>query len=427
MGKIQKIILAKLIISFFLVVFVFSFVYPQEQTEKKLGSGTVQLIQDEDGMWRITVNGQLYFIKGIEYSADTVGKRPDVNDWMWSDLNDNGKIDGPYDSWIDFNRNDYQDLDENSIGDFALLKAMGCNTIRIYHSDNINKELLRDLYNKYGIRVIMGNYLGAYTKGSGANWDKGTDYTDEDQLKNMRESVRKMVEENKNEPYILMWMLGNENDVAGAHDNSTKTNTNANLYPVEFAKFLEQTCRMIKEMDPNHPVGVCNATTRFVKYYAKYAPSIDVLGFNQYSGPYGFGILWRKIKQEFDRPVLITEYGCDAYNQNKQTTDEQFQVQYHRKAWKDIEQNGYWGKGVGNAIGGFVYCWLDKWWLIGSNKDHDTTLGAWKGPKNDNFFHDEWLGVADQGKGMHSPFKRYLRNIYFLYQEELWDWDPALY
>jgi hypothetical protein len=65
--KYRKIILAKFLITFFLVVFVFSFVYPQEQTEKKLGGGTVQLIQDEDGMWRITVNGQLYFIKGIEY------------------------------------------------------------------------------------------------------------------------------------------------------------------------------------------------------------------------------------------------------------------------------------------------------------------------------------------------------------------------
>jgi hypothetical protein len=30
------------------------------------------------------------------------------------------KIDVPYDSWIDFNRNDYQDLDENSVGDFAF-------------------------------------------------------------------------------------------------------------------------------------------------------------------------------------------------------------------------------------------------------------------------------------------------------------------
>ena len=364
MGKIQ-IKFAKLIIPFFIVIFSFSFIYSQEQTEKRLGTGTVQLIQDEDGMWRITVNGQSYFIKGIEYSADIVGKRPDVNEWMWSDLNDNGKIDGPYDSWIDFNRNDYQDFDENPVGDFALLKAMGCNTIRIYHSDNVNKEILRDLYKNYGIRVIMGNYLGAYTKGSDANWEKGTDYTDSEQRAKMINSVIKMVEEHKNEPYILMWMLGNENDVSGSHDNSTKTNTNANLYPVEFSKFVEEVCQTIKKIDVNHPVGICNATTRFVKYYAQYAPSIDVLGFNQYLGPYGFGVLWRKVNQEFDRPVLVTEYGCDAYNQNRQTTDEEFQLRYHKNAWKDIEQNSYWGKGAGNAIGGVVYCWLDKWWLIG--------------------------------------------------------------
>ena len=70
---------------------------------------------------------------------------------------------------------------------------------------------------------------------------------------------------------------------------------------------------------------------------------------------------------------------------------------------------------------------MDKWWLIGSSKSHDTTLGAWRGSTIDGFFNDEWLGVCSQGKGKKSPFMRQLRNVYYLYQQELWDWDPATF
>lgn len=379
----------------------------------------VEIVREDKG-WQLLVNGKPYFIKGLEYSADTVGKYPDSNEWMWEDSDNNGKIDGPYDSWVDLDRDNFQNIDENPIGDFALLKAMGCNTIRIYHSENINKELLRDLYHTYGIRVIMGNFFGAYTKGSDADWQGGTDYTNELHKIKMRSSIRKMIKEHQDEPYILMWMLGNENDVPGSEENSTKTNTNAWKYPEEFATFLNEMCEMIKNMDPNHPVGVCNATTRFVKYYKEFTPAIDILGFNQYSGPYGFGVLWSKVNSEFDRPVLITEYGCDSFHSGKDYEDELYQAKYHAGAWRDIEKNSYWGKGYGNAIGGIIYCWLDKWWLIGSPKVHDTLLGAWTGPTNDGLFNDEWLGICSQGDGKQSPYKRRLKEVYYTYQEDLW-------
>ena len=193
----------------------------------------------------------------------------------------------------------------------------------------------------------MGNYLGAYTKGSGASWSSGTDYSNEKQRQAMLESVRKMVEEHKDEPYLLMWMLGNENDSVGNSFNSTATNTNAWKDPEAYAKFIEQTCKMIKTLDKNrHPVGICNATTKFLKYYKKYTPSLDVLGFNQYSGPYGFNTLWSRVKEEYDKPVLITEYGCDAWNSKRNSTCEIYQARYHKGAWKDIENNGYWGDKV---------------------------------------------------------------------------------
>ncbi|MBR3654065.1 MAG: hypothetical protein IKN62_01355 [Elusimicrobia bacterium] len=389
----------------------------------------VKVVKNREGVWKLLVDHKPYFVKGIAYCCDRVGfGMSNVNDWMWQDINNNGLIDGPYESWLDLNRDNYRDNYEDNIGDFALLKAMGCNTIRVYHSDNINKELLRDLYYNYGIMVIMGNFFGAYTKGSSAAWSSGTSYLNEKQRQAMLESVREMVEEHKNEPYVLMWMLGNENDVSGNSANSTATNTNAWKYPEVYAKFVEEACKMIKKLDDNkHPVGVCNATTRFIKYYAKHSPSIDVLGFNQYGGPYGFSTLWNRVKKEFDRPVLITEYGCDSWNEKKKSTCEAYQARYHYGAWKNIENNSFWGDGAGNSIGGVAYSWMDRWWLVGSSKVHDTHLGAWPGSTIDGEFNDEWLGICSQGKGKHSPFQRVLKRVYYTYQEELWDWDPATY
>jgi hypothetical protein len=132
---------------------------------------------------------------------------------------------------------------------------------------------------------------------------------------------------------------------------------------------------------------------------------------NAYMGPYGFGSLWKGIQMDFDRPVVITEYGVDCYDQNKNTTDEDFQARYYRGCWQDMVK-------AGNSIGGFAYIWLDSWWFCGSPSEHDTSNGAWRGPGKDSWMNDEWLGICSQGDGSQSPYLRQLRKVYYMYQKE---------
>jgi hypothetical protein len=360
----------------------------------------------ENGNWVLYVDGKPYFVKGMEYSPDPARTYPEINGWMHADKDGNEQVDAAYDSWVDVNNDNFRDADED--------------TIRIYHSDNLNVPLLRDLFDTYGIRVIMGNFLGAYTIASGAQWCDGTDYTDPQQCRNMKENIRAMVEENKDEPYLLMYMLGNENDAVGSADNSTLNNTNAVKEPEAFAKFVNDVCVMIKKMDPAHPVGICLATNRLLPYLAEYAPDVDIIGMNAYTGPFGFDPLWRRVKTTFDRPVLITEFGTDCYNLKKQIVDEEYQAYYHKKCWQDIEKNSFWGTREGNAIGGVFYCWMDKWWLIGASRAHDTDLGARPGPNRGGYYCDEWFGACGQGDGTNAPFMRQLRKTYGLYRDELW-------
>jgi len=382
--------------------------------KKRRGKGKVHLIKYETGDWQLIANGEPYFIKGVTYSPTKVGQSPDNNtqtNWMEDDFNQNGLIDGPYEAFVDKNRNNLQDKDEPNVGDFELMQEMGVNTIRLYHQPfKVDKILLREMYEKYGIMVIMGDFFGKYAIGSGAQWDPGTDYNNEEQKKNMKESVLSMVREFKDEPYVLFWLLGNENVYGYA--------CNADKEPDAFFKFANEIALEMKAIDSEHPVAIGNGDIVSLDRFAQYSPDIDIFGTNAYRGDYGFGLIWRQVKDEADRAVVITEYGCSGYSENKSFEEgEVLQAEYHRAAWEDIENNAAFAGGAGNSIGGIVFEWLDEWWKAYEPSRHDSK-GLWKGPFPDGFMHEEWLGVSGQGDGKLSPFLRQLREVYYMYRKQ---------
>jgi hypothetical protein len=392
--------------------------------KRQLGKGRVHIVQYSNDHWQLIVDSAPYIVRAIAYHATKIGKSPDNGtlevhkDWMTSDDNKNGKLDGPYDSWVDENRNNKQDADEPVVGDFKLLKDMGVNTVRLYHH-GWNKNALMDLYKNYGIRVIMGDYAGAYAMGSGAEWLQGTDYSNPVQQDSMLASIKSMVEEYKEEPYIVFWVLGNENNYANAN--------NANKNPEAYYKFLNRAALYIKSLDANHPVALCNGDTLFLDKAAAFAPDVDIYGANAYRGEHGFGdSFWQDIADIWKKPAFITEYGCPAYHHRRSVEEaERLQAEYHRGNWNDIERNTAGGPGVGNALGGSAFEWMDEWWKAGPPPQYDPAIqditGQFGGPFPDGWSYEEWYGLTDQGNGSHSPYMRQLRKAYFLYKDELWN------
>jgi len=381
--------------------------------KRRLGKGKVRLVQYETGDWQMLVDNKPFLIKAITYSPTKIGESPDEGtqtNWMENDFNHNDKIDGPYDSFVDKNSNNLQDKNEPAVGDFKLMKYMGVNAIRLYHQPfKVNKVLLRDLYNKYGIRIIMGDFLGKYALGSGAPWYPGTDYNNAQHKKNMMESVTKMVLEFKDEPFILFWLLGNENVYGFA--------CNANKEPDAFFKFANEVAKQIKAIDPQHPVAICSGDTLFLDKFGKNCPDIDIFGTNAYRGDYGFGYLWQQVKEEAGIPVFITEFGCPAYAAGKTKEEAEYlQAEYHRGSWEDIQSNMAFREGAGNSLGGVVFEWLDEWWKAYEPFIHDTK-GLFAGPFPDGYMHEEWLGVCGQGNGKLSPYLRQLRQSYYMYKK----------
>ena len=400
--------------------------------KQTLGGEKVKLVQYENGHWQLWVDGKPMMVKAVAYAPTPVGRSPHDgtydpnNGWMTMDLNKNGKIDGPFDSFVDKNKNNVQDPDEPAVGDFQLFKDMGVNTLRLYHHA-ANKELLRQLYKDYGIRVIMGDMLGMYAAGSGAQWYEGTDYTNPEHLENMRKSVREMVNEYKDEPYILMWMLGNESNYGEVGDPDPKSNkaglgSKAKSQPDAHYKFVNEVAGMIKAMDPNRPVGFSNGEVITIDILGKYGHNIDVFGCNVYRGASGFGrSFWEDARKWMDKPVLLTEFGCPAYFAGKDLDfAETKQAEYHQGNWEDVVYNSA-GSGVGNAIGGTVFEFVDEWWKTGlppsfSPSEHETK-GDFVAAFPDGWMHEEWLGLMSQGDGSQSPFLRQPRKSYEYYKK----------
>ncbi|MCX7940889.1 MAG: hypothetical protein N2555_03865 [Endomicrobia bacterium] len=390
----------------------------------------VRLVQYENGHWQLFYKSTPMLVKAVAYSPAPVGTSPDTGswntyrEWMFMDRNNDGILD-VLQIWVDKNRNNKKDKDEINQEEFALMKDMGVNTIRLYHHGH-NKNLLRYIYENYGIKFLMGDFLGMYAIGSGAGWYEGTDYTNQLHCENMMMSVKEMVQEYKDEPYVIMWVLGNENNY-GVVGNETFTGMGcrAKEQPEAYYKFVNEVAKYIKSLDPyKRPVAICNGDLLYLDYISKYCPDVDVIGVNAYRGSHGFGnSFWNNIKRLTNKPVLITEYGCPAYA--KGVTEKQaeiFQAEYLKGCWEDIYYNSC-GYGVGNAIGGVQFEWVDEWWKAGQPPRFDPfvqeKIGQFTGPFPDGWFYEEFLGICSQGNGKHSPFMRQLRESYYMYKD-LW-------
>ena len=393
------------------------------------GGRRSKAVKYPDNRWELIVDGKPYYIKGVVFSPVVIGESPGdetMRDWMYYDEDGNGKNDIACDVWVDSNRNNRQDPGEVPVGDFKILKDMGCNTIRIYHvpSDNpalgdiyrksesfrlqydhpVNKALLREMFSKYGIRAIMGNFMGSWTVGSGTTWDQGCDYTDPAQRENIKKSVRAMVEDNKDEPYVLMWLLGNENNIA------TWSRCNAGNNMKDYLTLVNECAKMIKRIDPDHLVGICEGFRgSHLQLYGQYLPDVDILGLNAYMGKWGFATMWKQVRRDFDRPVFLTEYGIFSYNKNK-GEDEDMQLEYHEGCYKDMEKNR-----SGNCVGGCIFDYLDRWYMDGSPFEHNPGTKYWDSP--DRTDHEEYFGVTSMGDGSDNIFKRQLKRSYEFYKK----------
>jgi beta-galactosidase/beta-glucuronidase len=339
---------------------------------------------DKENGYKLMVDGKPFLIKGVCYSPVPIGKDYEYN--FWGD---------PAKPWLE---------------DGTLMKEMGVNTVRFYRAGKNPEEVnqaLKDLYEKFGIRALMGHYLGFW------DWPP-PNYSDQSFKDKIKTQVLEMVRLYKDNPGVLMWVLGNENnysfdqnvqrwtsDELDAMDPQTQKKEKARIY----YSYVNELAREIKKIDSRHPVVLGVGETTSLEIAGEYAPDIDVIGVIAYRGP-SFGNLFRQVKQKFDLPVVLIEWGADSYNATKRQPDEENQAQFLKLQWQDIERNADPKKGVGNVLGGTLFEWNDEWWKGNENLPHtwsvQDTAGHWNNasyyfdadsPTRTNM-NEEWWGVV---------------------------------
>jgi len=355
--------------------------------------------------YELIVEGKPYFIQGVCYNPIPIGKNHEY-DW-WSDLARPWMVDG------------------------RLMKDMGVNTIRIYQvgqNPESVRQVIRDLYQNFGIRVILGHWLGF--------WEYPCPlYGDKDFQARIKQEVLDMVKTYKDEPGLLLWILGNENNYscAGMVNPWSTPEIDKEPDPIKqkqmrfelYYSFVNSLAQEIHKIDPNHPVALGNGELIGLEVANKVCPDVDAVATIIYRGK-TFGNLFNSLRATFDRPLIISEFGADCYDAYLNKEDQNMQAFFLESQWGQIFNNRARDKnGAGNCLGGTMFEWTDEWW---KHKEYDPdgwsvhdTESFWsngsyyfdiQAPKNMNM-NEEWFGIVaispeiEQGINKRIPRKAY--------------------
>jgi hypothetical protein len=168
------------------------------------------------------------------------------------------------------------------------LKAAGANSVR-------TSPKLLDEAHRLGFSVLVNLPMQAERS--------GFDYNDEKAVKEQYERVKKIVQENKDHPAVLMWAVGNELDhIPGDLD-----------YNLKMWDAVNNIAGMIKEIDPHHPVLTVVGYGKLEKIndIKERCPNIDLLGINAYAALLDVPE-WLQ-KYNWNKPYVVTEWGPSGW------------------------------------------------------------------------------------------------------------------
>jgi len=370
-------------------------------------SAEVKIIKTSQAGYRLLVDGKDFWVKGVVYSPIPPGENYLYNFWV--------------------------DLDSIE-KDAQLIKSAGFNTVRFYApGDSLEetRKVIRLLYEKYGIYTIMGSWLGF--------WNYPCPfYGDEKFREKVKTEVLDMIRALKDEPGILMWVLGNENnysfsgkinpwtspEIEQIEEPAEKITKKAQVY----YSLIEEITQAVKKIDPNHPVALGNGEKIALDIAAEYAPSVDALALIFYRGK-SFGNIFNSIGSVFDRSILLSEMGCDSYNAFRNVEDQDIQAEFILSQWEEIYKNSVVsGNLKAKCLGGVIFEWIDEWWKHNPSDSthlnyHDVAAG-WsngsyyfdiKAPRNMNM-NEEWFGIVSWQKTPQGV-KRAPKKVYYVLKD----------
>jgi len=361
------------------------------------------LVESDNDQVKLVVNGEDFMVNGMNWDYFPRGTNYSFSIWNQSD---------------DF-------IISALDSEMGLLKNMGVNTIRTY--TGIQPRWVQYIYENYGIHTILNHSFGRYGLTLDGTWVPVTDYSNPAVRELLMSEITALAEEFKNTPGLLMILLGNENNYglfwAGAEtedfpDEEDQRRAVGENRGRPMYKLMNDAAIAIKEIDGSRPVAICNGDLLFLDIIDEECQDVDIYGTNMYRG-ISFGDTFERVKNEYGKPVMFTEFGSDAFNALSNKEDQQAQATIMVGQWEEIYANAAGLGKTGNSIGGCTFQFSDGWWKYGQTDNleiHDNNASWSNGgypfdyKPGQNNMNEEWFGICAKGpndaRGLYDLYPR---------------------
>jgi beta-glucuronidase len=164
------------------------------------------------------------------------------------------------------------------------------------------------------------------------------------------QAIRELIARDRNHPCVVMWSVANEPDVRSEASRA----------------YFEPLIAETRRLDPSRPLTVAN-----VQFCGpgndRIADLLDVLCLNRYTGWYresgdlqaAEAMLEAELRAwvaQYDKPIMITEFGCDAVNGLHSAVPsmwtEEFQGEFIAMFQRVFDR-------IGTLVGEHVWCFAD--------------------------------------------------------------------
>ncbi|MEK8179806.1 glycosidase [Flavobacterium buctense] len=366
----------------------------------------VVIVNNNEGI-KFVVDGKDFIVNGMNWDYFPIGTNYSYSLWNQSD---------------DFVKDA---LDE----EMGLLKNMGVNTIRVY--SGMPKKWIEYVYDNFGIYTMLNHSFGRYGLTLDGVWTPNTEYSNPKTRELLMKEVKQMASDYKDTRGLLIFLLGNENNYGLFWDGAETENIpikdrKSTIRAQAMYKLFNEASVAMKSIDGSHPIAICNGDLLFLDLVAQECKDVDIFGTNVYRGV-SFGDLFDRVKKEYGKPVLFTEFGADAFNVTTNEEDQKAQSFYLKGNWKEIYANAAGQGKAGNSLGGFTFQFSDGWWKFGQTKNldiHDSNASWSNGgyqkdfTEGQNNMNEEWFGICAKGptdeKG---HYQLYPRAAYYVLKE----------
>ncbi len=251
-------------------------------------------------------------------------------------------VDGKYNFYVDGKLFDVKGAGGG--GNLDMLQQSGGNSIRTWSPRN-GLQVLDSAY-KYNLMVAMGISMGQELH--------RFDYNDTSAVAEQYRRNIKAIDELKNHPALLCWVVGNELNLSPDH----QTPVNPKVYDA-----LNDIVEYVHREDPNHPVTTAFAgvNKQQMEVALERCPDLDFISVQVYGG---LGSISDQMQATgVTKPFVVTEYGPIGHWEMPHTEwGREIEEPSAKKATGLYEriQKGIVNDPTGRCMGGYAFLWGQK-------------------------------------------------------------------